>query len=230
MNDAVLLLKDVHRSYRMGKNILHVLKGVNFTVTSGEWCCVYGASGSGKTTLLNLIGGLERPDGRGEIYVCGENLAELSRKSAAAFRAEKIGFIFQSYHLLPELTILENAAIAGTIAGKSFRKSKDRAAELLTEVGLSERMLHRPAELSGGEQQRAAIARSLMNDPMLLLADEPTGNLDPDTGSEILALFQKLRKDKPDMAIVMITHNYDIAGLASRVTELHNGIICEKMI
>ena len=221
---TILSLIDVRRSYRMGKHELPVLKGVDFTLDRGEWCCVYGASGSGKTTLLNLIGGLEKPDS-GKISILGEELSGMSRRRAAAFRAAKIGFVFQSYHLLPELTIVENVALAGAVAGRRFREVRERAKELLKTVGLGERLQHRPSELSGGEQQRAAIARSLINDPPLLLADEPTGNLDPETGEGILRLFQELRRKDPGRTILMITHNRDIAALASRVTELRDGVL-----
>lgn len=226
MSKEVLNLCNVKRTYLMGNNKLPVLKGVNLSLEAGEWCCIYGASGSGKTTLLNLIGGLELPD-EGTVTVCGEVPAKMNRRQAAAFRAEKIGFIFQSYHLLPELTILENVALAGTIAGKSFKEARKKATSLLEQVGLCQRLAHRPAELSGGEQQRAAIARSLINDPALLLADEPTGNLDPDTGNGILKLFRQLRQDDPERTILMITHNHDIAGLASKVVKLRNGILCD---
>lgn len=224
-DNTILKIENLRRAYRMGSTSLEILKGVNFSLAAGEWCCIFGASGSGKTTLLNLIGGLEKPDS-GSVTVCGTNLSAMNRRQAAAFRAEKIGFVFQSYHLLPELTILENVALAGAIAGKSFKESRKRAAELLQRVALGERISHRPQELSGGEQQRAAIARALINDPVLLLADEPTGNLDPETGSEILKLFQELRSEDPGRTILMITHNRDIAALASRVTELQNGILC----
>ena len=226
MSKEVLNLCNVKRTYLMGNNKLPVLKGVNLSLEAGEWCCIYGASGSGKTTLLNLIGGLELPD-EGTVTVCGEVPAKMNRRQAAAFRAEKIGFVFQSYHLLPELTILENVALAGTIAGKSFKDARKKATSLLEQVGLGQRLAHRPAELSGGEQQRAAIARSLINDPALLLADEPTGNLDPDTGNGILKLFRQLRQDDPERTILMITHNHDIAGLASKVVKLRNGILCD---
>ena len=224
MSNAVLTMSGVRRNYRTGKVVLEVLKGVNFTLDRGEWCCVFGASGSGKTTLLNLIGTLEAPSS-GSITVCGQELDRLTRRQAAKFRAEKIGFVFQSYHLLPELNLLENVALAGRIAGQSSGKAAAKAAELLNAVGLSERAHHRPTELSGGEQQRAAIARALMNDPELLLADEPTGNLDPETGEEVLKLFQNLRKARPELTILMITHNRDIAALATRVAELQNGLL-----
>ena len=224
MSNAVLTMSGVRRNYRTGKVVLEVLKGVNFTLDRGEWCCVFGASGSGKTTLLNLIGTLEAPSS-GSITVCGQELDRLTRRQAAKFRAEKIGFVFQSDHLLPELNLLENVALAGRIAGQSSGKAAAKAAELLNAVGLSERAHHRPTELSGGEQQRAAIARALMNDPELLLADEPTGNLDPETGEEVLKLFQNLRKARPDLTILMITHNRDIAALATRTVELQNGLL-----
>ena len=227
MSKKILELRDIRHSYKMGSKTIDILKGINFVLNQGEWCCIYGASGSGKTTLLNLIGGLETPT-RGKIAVCGEVPAEMSRNKAASFRAEKIGFIFQSYHLLPELTILENVALAGAIAGKGFNAAKIKAKKLLETVGLGHRISHRPMELSGGEQQRAAIARSLINDPALLLADEPTGNLDPDTGNEILKLFQNLRKDDPSRTILMITHNQDIAALASRTVDLKNGILTNR--
>ncbi|MBR2720789.1 MAG: ABC transporter ATP-binding protein [Lentisphaeria bacterium] len=226
MNNIVLELANIRHAYRMGKNSLEILKGVNLKLFQGEWCCIYGASGSGKTTLLNLIGGLEQPTS-GTVTVGGVDPAQLSRRSAAKFRAQNIGFIFQSYHLLPELTALENVAIAGTIAGKSFRESKKLAGELLEKVGLADRMMHHPKELSGGEQQRTAIARSLINSPALLLADEPTGNLDPHTGETILELFKSLRQSDPDLTILMITHNLEIAQLASRSVKLQEGILCD---
>ena len=225
MSKEILNLNNVRRSYKMGGKTLEVLRGVDLSLKEGQWCCIYGASGSGKTTLLNLIGGLEMPDD-GKITVCGKVPAEMNRSQAALFRAQKIGFIFQSYHLLPELTILENVALAGAIGGQSFRESRKKAALLLEQVGLKDRLGHRPAELSGGEQQRAAIARSLINDPVLLLADEPTGNLDPETGNGILKLFQQLRESDPFRAILMITHNHEIAELADKVVNLRKGVLC----
>lgn len=224
MNDfPILQLKDIRKSYRMGSNKLDVLKGVNFTLEKGQWTCIFGASGSGKTTLLNIIGILEKPDS-GEILFSGMDAGKFNRRQSAAFRAEKIGFVFQSYHLLPELSILENAAIAGRIGNMSAGTAKARAEELLVKLGLADRLTHRPTELSGGEQQRAAIARSLMNAPSLLLADEPTGNLDPRTGEEILDLFSAMREINPEMAILMITHNHLIAGRANSAVELSDGV------
>ncbi len=224
MSEVLLQLQGVKKFYHTGNRTLEVLKGVDFTLVSGEWCCIFGASGSGKTTLLNLTGILERPDA-GVITVCGQDLSRLSRAKAAKFRAEKIGFVFQSYHLLPELIMRENVALAGLIAGMSRTAALKKADELIEKVGLADRGSHRPAELSGGEQQRAAIARALMNDPPLLLADEPTGNLDPETGNDILQLFHQLQTLHPGMALLMITHNREIADQATRSVELKDGLL-----
>ena len=226
MSKPVLFLENVCKSYKVGGGQLEVLKGVDFTLERGEWVCIYGASGSGKTTLLNIIGLLERPDS-GKICFGETDASNLSRSQAAKFRSREIGFVFQSYHLLPELTILENVSVAGRLNGLSPAKAQKRATELLTSLGLKERMKHRPSELSGGEQQRAAIARALINDPPLLLADEPTGNLDPHTGEEILQLFENMRQTNPELSILMITHNHLIANRASRAVELNDGIFTE---
>ena len=226
MSDPVLKLENVRKSYKVGNGQLDVLKGVDFSLEQGEWVCIYGASGSGKTTLLNIIGLLERPDS-GKICFGKTDASTLSRNQAAKFRSKRIGFVFQSYHLLPELTILENVAVAGRLNGLSASKANKRAAELLTSLGLENRMKHRPSELSGGEQQRAAIARALINDPPLLLADEPTGNLDPHTGEDILQLFENMRNSNPELSILMITHNHLIANRASRAVELNDGVFKE---
>ena len=226
MNKPVLFLENVCKSYKVGGGQLEVLKGVDFTLERGEWVCIYGASGSGKTTLLNIIGLLERPDS-GKICFGKTDASNLSRSQAAKFRSREIGFVFQSYHLLPELTILENVSVAGRLNGLSPAKAQKRATELLTSLGLEQRLKHRPSELSGGEQQRAAIARALINDPPLLLADEPTGNLDPHTGEEILQLFENMRQTNPELSILMITHNHLIANRASRAVELNDGVFTE---
>lgn len=223
MNKPVLELHNICKHYKVGSGSLEVLKGVDFSLEQGEFVCVFGASGSGKTTLLNIIGLLERPDS-GNIIFSGVDASGFSRRQAAGFRGSEIGFVFQSYHLLPELSIWENVSVAGRLAGMSPLKAKKRAAELLGELGLADRMEHRPSELSGGEQQRAAIARALINDPPLLLADEPTGNLDPDTGNDILNLFDSMRMSNPRLSILMITHNHLIASRANRAVELYNGV------
>jgi ABC-type lipoprotein export system ATPase subunit len=223
-NDYIIEVKDVYHSYKLGNNNLEILKGINFSMVKGQWCCLLGASGSGKTTLMNLIGGLEKPT-KGIIKIANEDITKYSRNNTAKFRAEKIGFIFQSYHLLPEFTILENVAISGTLANKSWKSAKAKALTLLTAVGLENRVNHRPSELSGGEQQRAAIARALINDPELILADEPTGNLDGKTGDEILSLLEDIRKSRPNCSILMITHNREISKLANQTIEIKDGVI-----
>ena len=219
-------IRDLHHSYGSGDCRLEILKGVNCVIPYGKWYCILGASGCGKTTLLNLIGALERPDS-GEIVVGGVDLGTLSRRAAAKFRSEYIGFVFQSYHLLPELNILENVALAARIAGIGVAEAEDISVELLTQVGLKDRLTHRPPELSGGEQQRAAIARALINDPPVILADEPTGNLDAKSGDEVLDLFRTILTGSTDRTVLMITHNRDIARLADGVLMLENGLLTE---
>ena len=220
--ENIIELRGVTRTYKLGREKLLVLRGVDWEIRRGEWACLLGASGSGKTTLLNLIGTLEQPDS-GTIRIAGVDVSKLGRGEAARFRNRKIGFVFQAYHLLPELTVLENVMLPGNLAGLSRGEAKKRAVPLLETVGLSGRMRHRPSELSGGEQQRAAIARALLNEPELLLADEPTGNLDTHTGEAILELFTELRKLHPGRSIMMITHNREIAKLADRTGELVDG-------
>ncbi len=222
--ENMLEVSGVKRSYRMGNNTLEVLRGIDFSLKTGEWCCIVGASGSGKTTLLNLIGTLERPD-EGIIRIAGEDVSAIGRRAAAKFRAKRIGFVFQNYQLLPELSILENVSLAARLGGLSAKAAKKRAEELLVSVGLAERLKHRPNELSGGEQQRAAIARALVNNPELLLADEPTGNLDSKTGEEVISLFENLRKDNPNLTILMITHNRELACRADKTVELVDGLL-----
>lgn len=223
-NMNIVELENICYSYRVGKNPLPVLKGVSRDFHRGGWHCIYGASGSGKTTLLNMIGAIERPDS-GVLRVDGVDVSALGRREAARFRAERIGFVFQSYQLLPELTVAENVILPARFAGGSLSAARNRAAGLLEKVGLKERMHHRPTELSGGEQQRASIARALINSPRLLLADEPTGNLDAATGEEILKLFSGLREADRDFSIIMITHNRDIAAMADSVSVLTDGIL-----
>lgn len=224
MSDMILELTNVQRTYKMGRNRIEVLKDVSLVLPKGEWCCVYGASGSGKTTLLNLVGSLEQPDG-GSVVINGVDVSTFKRRQAAEFRLRYLGFIFQSYHLLSELTVLENVTLPGEISGIPRSKVRARALELLEKVGLENRLKHRPSELSGGEQQRVAIARSLINSPKLLLADEPTGNLDFRTGGEILELFRELRENDPELTLFMITHNREIAANATKVVELKDGIL-----
>ena len=222
--EAIVELRDVTYAYRLGKRRLEVLRGITHSFAAGGWHCIFGASGSGKTTLLNLIGAME-PPASGTLRVAGVELGSLSRREAAHFRARRIGLVFQAYHLLPELSILENVMLPARFAGISVRQARSRAAELLESVGLKDRIRHRPTELSGGEEQRAAIARALVNDPELLLADEPTGNLDAESGAEVLKLLAEVRREHPERSVLMITHNRDIARLADGVLILENGVL-----
>lgn len=225
MSDRVVLeLSGVRKHYTIGANIIEVLRGIDLQVCAGEWLSLTGASGSGKTTLLHLLGLLERPD-EGRITACGQDYSLLKRRAAADFRRKKLGFIFQNYCLLPELTVLENIQLPGMLAGMNRRQLEKDARELAERVGLQNRLEHRSPELSGGEQQRAAIARALINRPEILLADEPTGNLDSRTGEEILQLFRDIRSERPDCSLIMITHNAEIAAMADRSAVLADGMI-----
>lgn len=220
---SIVKLQDLHHGYFIGKNRIEVLHGVNFDFPEDKWCCILGASGSGKTTLLNLIGALEKCDS-GKIEVCGKDLSAMSRRESAKFRARSIGFIFQSYCLLPEFNIRENVILAARLNGTPLKEAGKKADHLLEKVGLSHRRFHRPSELSGGEQQRSAVARALINDPDLLLADEPTGNLDEETGNAIMELFATLREErKGPQSIIMITHNRDLCSYADLTAELSAG-------
>lgn len=219
-----LQCQNVLKGYPVGKNRIEVLKDVNMKIEEGSWTALLGASGSGKTTLLNLLGALERPD-RGRISFRETVYSAMNSKQASEFRCHNIGFIFQAYHLLPELNVLENVILPGMLAGRRRKFLEERGRDLLDKVGLSHRLIHHPGELSGGEQQRAAIARSLINMPHLILADEPTGNLDSKTGAGILEIFKELHAEKNGHTIVMITHDPEVAALADAVLHLKDGII-----
>jgi ABC-type lipoprotein export system ATPase subunit len=223
MNEPLIIARDLGRTYRIGKRLLNVLRGVNLEVARDDFLALRGASGAGKSTLLHLLGGLDVPDA-GEISFAGKNLAKLSAAKLAAFRNFKVGFVFQAYHLLPELTALENVCLPARIARVSVSDAAKRGRELLARVGLGERIEHRPYELSGGEQQRVAIARALINSPELLLADEPTGNLDSKTGGEIIELLKSLRAEK-QTTMIIATHDARVAAHAERVIELVDGRI-----
>ncbi|HVU27832.1 MAG TPA: ABC transporter ATP-binding protein [Verrucomicrobiae bacterium] len=225
MNDSLLAARTVKKSYTMGKRTIEVLRNVNLDVTRGEFLALRGASGAGKSTLLHLIGGLDSPNA-GEILFKGQNLAEFSENELTHFRNRRVGFIFQAYHLLPELTALENVCLPARLARISSSQAETRAAQLLERVGLKNRLEHKPFELSGGEQQRVALARALINEPELLLADEPTGNLDSHTGGEIIELLKSLCVEK-QTTLVIATHDAKIAAGAPRVIELADGQIRE---
>lgn len=222
MNDAPLIqAQNLHKTYQIARREIDVLKGVAVEVKRGEFVALRGASGAGKSTLLHLLGGLDKPN-KGWIEFAGQNLAGLKRHALAQLRNQQIGFIFQSYHLLPEFDALENVCIAGRIGRREAGKTEQAARELLKRVGLEHRLDHLPAELSGGEQQRVSIARSLINRPSLLLADEPTGNLDSATGNEILDLLEEIRESM-GVAMVMATHDPKVAARAGRILEMTDG-------
>ena len=222
MNEPLLSARSLTRTYMLGKRALEVLRGVNLDVARGEFLALRGASGAGKSTLLHLMGGLDIPNA-GEIHFAGQNLAALSESELVHFR-RRVGFVFQAYYLLPELDALENVCLPARVARVPARQAGVRGRDLLAWVGLKDRMEHKPYELSGGEQQRVAIARALINEPELLLADEPTGNLDSHTGGEIIELLKSLRAEK-QTTLVIATHDAKVAAHAERVVELADGQI-----
>jgi ABC-type lipoprotein export system ATPase subunit len=221
MSEPILQATAVFKSYSLGKRQLEVLRGIDLTVQRGEFVALRGASGAGKSTLLHLAGGLDRPDS-GTLLVAGTDLSTLSQTQLTTFRNRRIGLIFQAYHLLPELDALENVMLPGRMARRPAAEVRDEARELLTRVGLAERMEHRPYELSGGEQQRVALARCLINRPELILADEPTGNLDTRTGLEVLELLLSLGPER-GTTLVVATHDSKVADRAGRVVVLEDG-------
>jgi putative ABC transport system ATP-binding protein len=220
---AILEVREVKKSYRMGNILIPALRGVSFDLEKGEFLTIFGPSGSGKSTLLHLIGCLDRPD-EGEILIDGSNILKLGDDKLAELRLTRIGFVFQFFNLLPRLTALRNIELPLTIAGVSEKEVLDRAKEMLKLVGLEGRMNHKPSELSGGEQQRVAIARALINNPKIVLADEPTGNLDTKIGWEIVQLMKKLNKEK-GQTFVVVTHDPHIAEAADRIIHLKDGSI-----
>jgi len=223
MSEMLLSARNVSKSYAMGKRTLEVLRSVSLDVARGEFLALRGASGAGKSTLLHLFGGLDSPNA-GEIWFAGKNLAQSTEDELAKLRNFKVGFIFQAYHLLPELDALENICVPARLARIPAEVAEKRGRELLARVGLSERWEHKPYELSGGEQQRVAIARALMNEPELILADEPTGNLDSHTGAEIVDLLVSLRADK-NTTLIIATHDASVASRAPKVIQLIDGQI-----
>ena len=229
MSEFIVRAENLVKTYTMGPEVLQVLRGVHLDLRDGEFLAVTGVSGSGKSTLLHLLGLLDEWDS-GTIYFDDRDVSALSAAQRDLLRNRQIGFVFQFYHLLPELTVLENTLLPAMVANTSFSwlgkraKLRKRAMDILAQLGLAERAKHRPAQLSGGEQQRTAIARALINEPRLLLADEPTGNLDLRTGGRILDLLEELNSSKKQ-TIVMVTHDPDTAGRAHRHLHLEQGRI-----
>jgi len=230
MSDTAIQVIGLHKSYRLGRVTLHVLRGVSFSVPRGAFAAIVGASGSGKSTLLHLIGLLDRPD-RGRVMLDGVDAEGLSAKQRNAIRCRDVGFVFQFYHLLPELNVLENtllpAKVACPMTSWPGRRGHARrhAREILDRLGLAERLKHRPSELSGGERQRVAIARALMNHPKVLLADEPTGNLDSRTGRQILDVLGQFHRQ--GQTILMVSHDASIAAQADPIFHLRDGKLAD---
>ncbi len=217
----VLEARNIHKSF----GSLHILKGINLSVARGEIVSIVGKSGSGKSTLLHILGTLDRADA-GEVIICQTSLHQLPSSQLAAFRNQHIGFVFQFHHLLPEFTALENVCIPGFIQRRPAEAVRQRAAELLKYLGLGERLHHKPTELSGGEQQRVAVARALINQPDIVFADEPTGNLDSAASADLHNLIQQLRHDY-GQTFVIVTHNYELAELSDRRLEMRDGVLIQ---
>lgn len=219
---------EVEKTYALGENKVHALKGINMQLNKGEFVAFMGPSGSGKTTLLNLIGVLDKPS-KGKIYVDDIDLTVLKERQLTKLRRSTIGFIFQFYNLIPVLSAYENVELPMLIAGVPTKERDARAKELLKMVGLSERMHHRPDELSGGEQQRVAIVRALANKPSIVLADEPTGDLDSKTGKEVVQALKDL-SNREGATVIVVTHDPSVAAMASRVFEMRDGAIIKEHI
>ena len=221
---AILVMKDLCKTYHLGSVELRVLKDVNLTIHGGEYVAIMGPSGSGKSTLLNMIGCLDRPTA-GDYLLGGQNVATLKDDQLSLIRGSRIGFVFQSFNLISQLNVVENIEIPMYYQGFSEQASAQRARELATLVGLGERLNHRPTELSGGQQQRVAIARAMANDPLIILADEPTGNLDSASGADILAILDRLHVE--GKTLIVVTHDESIAAKARRIIRLFDGRIAK---
>ena len=220
--DIVILTHKLTRNYDMGGEVVHALRGVDFQIRRNEFVAIMGPSGSGKSTLMNLVGCLDTPT-TGEYWLNGQKVSDLSDDELARIRNKEIGFVFQTFNLLPRANALHNVELPLIYAGQAAQPRRAQAARALERVGLGDRMEHRPNELSGGQRQRVAIARALVNEPSILLADEPTGNLDSATGAEIMRLFQELHDG--GQTIVLVTHEHDIAAHARRQIHLRDGLI-----
>jgi lipoprotein-releasing system ATP-binding protein len=221
--NRVIEIRDLHKGYRSGDRHLEILTGLSMNVDEGEMAGITGVSGSGKSTLLHLAGGMDRPD-QGSIRILDLDLSSFNPLDLSSFRNKTIGFVFQFHHLLPEFTALENVMMPLLVRGETSRKAEKPARDLLCEMGLEGRIHHTPGELSGGEQQRVAIARALVTEPRLLLADEPTGNVDPQTGQSIATLFQTVHTEHK-LTSLIVTHNEKLADICSRVYRLENGAL-----
>ena len=228
MPSNIIKLKNVHKSYQMGESIVHALGGVNLTIEEGDFVVILGPSGSGKSTMMNMVGALDTPT-KGTIYLEGKDISKLHESNLAQIRGMKIGFVFQQFNLMPFLNAVQNVALPMIFQNKTKKEREDRARELLIMVGLKERLDHRPNQLSGGERQRVAIARALSNDPKVILADEPTGNLDSKTGEQIMTIFEKLYREEKK-TIILVTHDSHLVKYSHRAIYLKDGVIVREDI
>ncbi len=223
VGDTIIRTRDVAKQYTMGSELVEALRGVTIDVAAGEYVSVMGPSGSGKSTFFNMVGGLDKPTS-GQVYIDEVDIAQLDVYELAWLRCRKIGYIFQTFNLIPVMTALENVTLPMTFAGAGADYARDAGAELLKTVGLGDRLHHRPFELSGGQQQRVAIARALANDPAIILADEPTGNLDTGTGTEIIELLSSLNRER-HVTIITATHDHKMLAASHRVVWIRDGRI-----
>tara|TARA_Y100000780_G_scaffold212342_1_gene212505 strand:- start:25 stop:711 length:687 start_codon:yes stop_codon:yes gene_type:complete len=222
MSDNVIEIRNIIRDFKLGQETVHVLKGIDLDIKRGEYVAIMGPSGSGKSTLMNLLGCLDTPTA-GSYILNGKDVSQMTDDELADIRNTEIGFVFQTFNLLPRTTALDNVALPMVYAGASKKQREERAAEVLTDVGLADRMDHKPNQLSGGQRQRVAVGRALVNKPSIILADEPTGNLDSKTGTEIMALFDEIHAS--GNTVILVTHEEDIAEHAKRVIRLRDGLI-----
>ncbi|WP_421785581.1 ABC transporter ATP-binding protein [Hyphobacterium sp.] len=224
MSETLIRCRDLTRVYAMGDNVVNALRGVTADIERGDYVAIMGPSGSGKSTFMNMVGALDRPTS-GTLEIDGQRLEGLKPDELAAFRGQRVGFVFQQFNLLPRTSAVENAALPLIYSGLAAAERRERAQARLKQVGLGDRMGHHPSQLSGGQQQRVAIARALVNDPAILLADEPTGALDTQTSEEILSIFDRLNRD--GMTIILVTHEAEVANHARRQILFRDGRIVE---
>ena len=222
MGDNVIEIRNIIRDFKLGQEIVHVLKGIDLDIKRGEYVAIMGPSGSGKSTLMNLLGCLDTPTA-GSYKLNGNDVSQMTDDELAEIRNTEIGFVFQTFNLLPRTTALENVALPMIYAGASKKQRQERVSQVLTDVGLADRMDHKPNQLSGGQRQRVAVGRALVNKPSIILADEPTGNLDSKTGTEIMGLFDDIHA--AGNTVIMVTHEEEVAAHAKRIIRLRDGVI-----